>query len=225
MDNLLFFPKNDDDNKVSIPSDVNKEIAEKYAPERQKNAAFYASKRGGFPPSLFDCWYYKCAEFASANFLHEKHGLPLLTPDTKIYKSSEKNWNADLLFKDVQFLNKHHDELRFHNKSVTRKSIAAGFNESFMFQFANRDTKGGRDAIFDKGDENDYCVFVYVPYTEVTNGRLDFYIRGVVPWNFIKENNLLANPKKPSLVGVKLVVYTENLRQAVQDNDFAEAIK
>lgn len=213
MDNVVFFPKNTEENKITLPSDINKEIAEKYAPERQKNASFYAKRRGGFPPSLFDCWYYKCAEFASARFLHEKFDLPLIEPDIKIYSSSEKNWNADLSFKDVTFMGRHFDELRFHNKSVSRKIIAKGIPESFMFQFANKNTRGGHDDIFDKGNENDYCVFVYVPHEDVVTGNAEFYIRGILPWNFIKENDLLENPKNKGLVGVKLCVYTESIRR------------
>jgi hypothetical protein len=213
MENVVFFPKNGDENKVTLPADINKEIAEKYAPERQKNASFYASKRGGYPPSIFDCWYYKCAEFAAARFLHEKYELPLVEPDIKIYKSSEKNWNADLSYQDVTFLGKHHDQLRFHNKSATRKIVAKGYPESFMFQFANKNLVGGHDEILDKGNDDDYCVFVYVPYEVVTSGNVDFYVRGVIPWTFIKENNLLENPKKQTLIGVKLCVYTETVRR------------
>jgi hypothetical protein len=213
MDNVVFFPKNGEDNKVTLSSEINKDIAENYAPERQKNASFYAKRRGGFPPSLFDCWYYKCAEFASACFLHEKCGLPLIEPDTKIYSSSDKNWNADLSFKDVTFMGRHFDELRFHNKSVTRKIVAKGFPESFMFQFANKNLKGGHDDILDKGNESDYCVFVYVPHENIVAGNVDFYVRGVFPWTFIKENNLLENPKKKELIGVKLCVYTETIRK------------
>jgi hypothetical protein len=213
MDNVVFFPRNSDENKVTLPADINKEIAEKYAPERMKNASFYVSNRGGSPPTLFDCWYYKCAEFATAYFLHEKYDLPLVQPDIKIYKSSEKNWNADLSFKDVTFLGRHFDELRFHNKSVTRKIVARGFPESFMFQFSNKNTKGGHDKLLDNGNDNDYCVFVYVPHDTISTGVAEFYIRGIMPWTFIKENNLLENPKKQELIGVKVCVYTESIRR------------
>lgn len=222
MNDFLFFPKNSEENKITIPADINKEVTEKYAPERQKNALFYAKRRGGAPPTLFDSWYYKCAEFASAYYLHQRHQLPLISPDIKIYKSSEKNWDADLSYENVKFLDQHFDNLRFHNKSVTRKIISKGYPESFMFQLANKNsTKGGRDQLLDKGDKNDYCIFVHVPYDTIVPGRIDFYIRGVFPWNFIRENELLENPQKQSLIGGKLCVYTESIKKKVKDFQLA----
>lgn len=222
MDDFLFFPKNTEENKVTIPADINKEVAEKYAPERQKNALFYAKRRGGTPPTLFDSWYYKCAEFASAFYLHQSHQLPLVSPDTKIYKSSEKNWNADLSYKEVNFLNKYFEELRFHNKSVTRARISSGYPESFMFQLANKNSsQGGRDNLLDNGNENDYCIFVHVPYDTIVPGKVDFYIRGVFPWNFIKENDLLENPVNKNLIGGKLCVYTESIKRRIKKHEMA----
>lgn len=151
MSDFLFFPNNSKENKVTIPAALNKAVAEKYAPERQKNAKFYASRRGGSPPTIFDSWYYKCAEFASAFYLHLKHELPLSLPDTNIYKSSQKSWKADLTYTNVKFLGKSFDELRIHNKSVTRKVIEKGYPESFMFQLANKASNtGGRDQLLDQ---------------------------------------------------------------------------
>jgi hypothetical protein len=215
MDNVLFFPENTEENKAIVSANVNEIITKEYAPKRLQNKQFYVEARGGSPQTLFDCWYYKCAEFASSNFLHEKYNLPLVEPDTKIYKSSEKNWNADISYKNVTFLNNHFENLRFHNKSVTSMS-AQRYEESFMFQLANRNGRGGKDKILKSGNENDYCIFVYVPYNDIAAGDLNFYIRGIIPWTFIKENGLLENPKKPSLIGQKLCVYTKSLRKKFQ---------
>jgi hypothetical protein len=212
---VILFSSNTDENKVLIPADVNKDIAENYAPQRQKNARFYAARRGGAPPSLFDSWYYKCAEYAVASFLHEKYNLPFVKPDTKIYSGKQKSWNCDLPYSDVKFLGRKHKELRIHCKSATIKSIAKGYKESFCFQLANKEGTGGTDAILKEGDENDYCVFVHVPYNDIVEGDINFHIRSVISWNFIKNNSLLENPIKKELIGCKYFVYTESLNNAL----------
>lgn len=216
MIDFLFFPKNNEENRITIPADINKEVAEKYAVERVKDAERLKKLRGGKPLEVFDCWYYKCAEFASSLYLHQNHQFPLVLPDTNIYKASEKNWNADLSYQKVNFLNKYFEELRLHNKSVTSARISSGYPESFVFQLANRNSKGGRDNLLDNGNENDYCVFVYVPYDKIVSGKVAFYIRGIVPWTFIKENNLLENPVRKNLIGGKLCVYTESIKKAIK---------
>lgn len=217
-DNLIFFQENSEENKVTIPAEFNKEVAENYAPQRQKNSRFYATRRGGSAPTVFDSWYYKCAEYAAAKFLNEKFNLPFVAPDTKIYTSRQRNWNCDLPYFNVKFLNKNFTELRVHCKSVTQKSIAKGYRESFMFQLANKEGSGGTDIIFKEGSEKDYCVLVHVPYSDIVEGDLKFYVRGVMPWNYIKDNGLLENPIKKELIGCKYCVYSESISKSLKKN-------
>jgi hypothetical protein len=210
-DAVIFFPKNTEENRVRVRASINKKIAEEYAPKRQKNANFYAAQRGGKPPSLFDSWYYKCAEFGAAVFLTDKHDLPLVKPDTKIYSSRNKDWTPDLSYFHADFLGNHHESLRFAVKSANAKTIKSGFRESFIFQVANKEGSGGKDAILTNGNKDDYCIFMHVPYTDIVKGDLDFYVRAIVPWLYIKENGLLENLKKPEFLGKKVCVYSETL--------------
>lgn len=214
-DNVIFFPKDTEENKVRVFASINKMIAEQYAPKRQKNAHFYASRRGGKPPSLFDSWYYKCAEFGASIFLTDRFDLPPVKPDTKIYSSRKKSWDCDLPYFNVNFLNTFHENLRFHTKSANAKTIKSGYRESFIFQLANKQGSGGKDAIIENGDRDDYCIFMYVPYTEIVKGDIELYVRAIVPWLYIKENNLLENLKKPEFLGKKACVYSETLEKKV----------
>lgn len=214
-DHVTFFPKNTEENRVRVYAEINKQIAEEYAPKRQKNANFYASRRGGKPPSLFDSWYYKCAEFGASMFLTERYDLPVVKPDTKIYSSRQKNWNCDLPYFNVDFLGTFHENLRFHTKSANAKTIKSGFRESFIFQLANKAGAGGKDSIITEGNKDDYCIFMYVPYTDIVEGDIELYVRAIVPWLYIKENNLLENLKKPEFLGKKVCVYSETLKKRV----------
>lgn len=213
QDNVIFFPKNTSDNKVRVSSDINKMIAEEYAPKRQKNANFYATRRGGKPPTIFDSWYYKCAEFGGSIFLTERYGLPIVKPDTRIYSSKQKSWNCDLPYFNVNFFNHFHENLRFHTKSANAKTIKSGYRESFIFQLANKEGSGGKDVIVTDGNKDDYCIFMYVPFTNIVEGDIDLYVRAIVPWLYIKNNNLLENLKKPEFLGKKVCVYSETLEK------------
>lgn len=216
MENLILFCKNTEDNKITLNSEINEFIINKYAPERHENSEYYNNKRGGrFTP--FNAWYYKCAEFVAAQFMHIRFGLPLIDPDVRIYKSYQKNWNADLNFENVYLFDKHYDKLRIHVKSTSFQTIKAKYSESYTFQLCNKDGQGGRDMILDHGNENDFCIFVFAPYEKIKKGNVSFYIKALLPWNFIKDNGLLEDPQKSDHIGLKLVVYINSIKRKFQE--------
>jgi hypothetical protein len=202
--------------KVTVPPTITTKC-ETYAKDRIKqDAKWYEDNRGGknqFDP--FNFWGYKCSEFAVSQFLTDHYGFPQMEPDTKLYGRTEKSWNADLIYKDIDFLGEKFDTLNIHVKSANRKTMQDGYPESFTFQLANKNNKGGMDAILTSTNANDICVFVYVPHTTVVTTKADFYIRAIVPWLHIRENNLLEQPVASSLRGVKICVYTESLRKSL----------
>jgi len=209
-DQVMFFDVDGDDNRVIVPRKQYSDLMGE-AKARQEDAEYKARERGGFPPQLFEFWCSKGAEFAAAYFLHERHDLPLVLPDFKYYNSSEKSWEADLPYTNIDYLGKHYDSFRFHIKSSSKASIDRGYEESFLWNYSNKDGSGGRDLIFEEGGPNDACVLVYVPHTFIQNGDAEFYIRAVLPWLFIKDGNLFGLPKKPSLHETKVCLYTADL--------------
>lgn len=219
--NPILFYKNTDESKITLNSEISKKC-EEYAIERvKKDAEWYSLNRGGksqFDPFIF--WGYKCAEFAVAQFLSDKYGLDHVNPDTNIYDNNYKSWDADIVYHNAVFLEEKFDELRIHVKSANRKTMSKGIRgvgvpESYMFQISNKTGFGGEDWIIQNGNKNDICVFVYVPHNEIVKNKAEFYIRAIVPWDYIKTKKILESPVQESLIGKKLCVYTESLRKSL----------
>lgn len=199
--------------KITIKSEINDHCKTYGAKRVENDSKWYQKTRGGKPANVYSFWGYKCAEFAASQFLTESYNFPNKMPDTEIYQKNQKNWNADLLYDDINFCNKQYNQLRVHVKSTSKKAISDGYPESFMFQLSNRSGMGGMDKILTEGDENDLIVMVYNPYSDVVEGDVEFHIRGMVPWTYAKK--YLENPVAPSLIGKKICVYTETLNKSL----------
>lgn len=221
MNDFIFYEKNGDENRVRVPEILNERILYEYLPGRMgggaRDSEYYKNVRGGTMKG-FDCWGYKNAECGASVFMHKNLGMPLVLPDFKIYKPSEKSWSPDLVFTNVTFQDKFFETLNIHVKSFTRDSLAK-YPESYTFQLCNKNGHGGRDRLLDHGNENDYCMFVFVPYTEITLGKIDVYVRCIVPWTFINDNNLLGDPVLPHLKYQKRCVYTEAVRRKIKQTN------
>jgi hypothetical protein len=150
--------------------------------------------------------YSKEAEFGVRKFLLERPevfgSLPeSVRPDTTVKTKRTRDWEADLNYRKID------PKLpSVHVKSCLTEDLRDE-SPSWIFNYSNSDGIGGRDKIFDQGDDLDWCVFV-----EVTKASGDMLIHGVADWRTLSKQGLLAYPRKESLRYMKRAVYSKDLR-------------
>ena len=133
-----------------------------------------------------------------------ENGWVLDKPDFKIYKAKDKSWDADLILRKGKSVKKIH----IKTQEVTQSER---FGLSWIFQFRNKDGKGGKDSeIFRIKDKNSFVCFVSFDNKDGI-GKI-CYICSV---SYLLKNKLFKDPKKESLHGIKKCVYAKDIKNTL----------
>lgn len=197
----------EDNVKVILDENVVKK-SYAYAKKRfEKDSSYYEKRRDANPEKIFDQLFYSIAcEFAAAKVL----GIDESHVDTEIYDIYNKSWKEDL---DDQFPVK---STSFNQIDYIRKGTNGESNESWTFQYSNKDGWGGKDEkIFDVPSEiqSKKCVvFATIENEKIIDGTCVF-IRGMVTLKNLYQYNLLKDPIAPKYKGSKKNVYDGDLKK------------
>jgi len=120
-------------------------------------------------------------------------------PDFEIYPPRKKNWKPDLQGNGFEF----------HVKSQEAED-AKKYGLSWTFQLSDAKGKGGKDLeIFKDHDGKSMIVFVGINYAE-GYGK----ILAVIAGRKLFDLKLFRDPKLPHLIGIKKVIYFDDLKKA-----------
>lgn len=188
-------------------NEVNK-ILEVYADGMGGSHKHWAEQRKASKPRD-DSLIGKKGEFFVSKYVEDNWGIKLL-PDTKIYTSKKKNWDADLPYSANDSIP------NIHVKSCSLKTIEYAKTQTWTFQAANGNGFFGTDKLLSSKDfDNDLIALVYVPTWESEVAVLHH----LVMWKVAK--TFLADPISPRLKGIKLCLYTNDLQASRKVKNYA----
>ena len=189
-----------------MSEDIVKQCLE-YAQGKAKYNDYLVKYRGANPLKLIDQdSYSKLAEFAAQEFI-QLCGLKAETyqVDTKIYTPSQKSWSADLGGKIAV-------------KSTSRDMVSyisrnrPGAQESWTFQFKNKNAPGGVDKeIFSPGQNNEQWVILATVSQEKITPDTNIWIRSFIKLNRARE--LMQEPIKLANIGRTKCIYDDDLKR------------
>lgn len=156
------------------------------------------SKRNQFDTAKIreDIIFGKLGEVYAHKFLIGK--LPTLSlPDFKIYEAKDKSWDTDLT---------DNSGVRISVKTQNLLSKIS-FGESWVFQYNNGKTFDSDTEVFHSIDDKHFACFMAINYAART-----IEPKAVISIDFLKKNSLFKEMKKTNLIGNKVAVYYEDIK-------------
>jgi len=196
------------DEFVFSPEDTVVEQCLSYAREKALFNDHYRKKRRANPEKMeAQDAYSKYAEFAVKDFIGDL-GFKF-DVDTKIYKPSEKSWDADL-GKNISVKSTSLQMCGFISRNTNGES-----KESWTVQYQDEDGIGGKDRIFTLNEEDqkkEYFVFATVEHENIKPGT-KVWIRGFWKLNRLHTQGMFKDPIADYLKGIKKNIYDGDMKK------------
>lgn len=163
----------------------------------------YAGRNQTDPEKIkYDCMVGKIEEWGVYDYLTAQ-GCVCSELDMNVYSSDKKSWTKDMVCDGVFITVK--------SQSFEQSSR---FGTSWTFQY-NRNGMGHRDKIFDN-HEKDY-IFAASLVRMNADGSAVVSIKAVIWVSDLFKYNLFGEPKSPNLIGIKKVVYYDDIIKKVKN--------
>jgi hypothetical protein len=207
-------------NRVTVPRKFVNEVFT-FIHKRQEDYAYYVRNRAAdFEQCQRQDWQAKVSEYALSIFLAEQFKLPFTLPDMRHYSVKNKSYSPDLKYENVTLFNDKYETLNVHCKSCDLRTkeeckLESYSGESYAFSH-DLCGKGGVDPLFISGGKSDWIGCVYLPFEGIQKSAIETYIRAIVPWRFINDNNLWMPSKKDRFKNMKRFVYAERLLEELE---------